>query len=186
MKAERHRPQVEGGPTASRHEPDITGDQGSAMRASRAPVDDAGPTAERFSSGEPTPIPGPSTGRQPVVEEPGLPIPPAPVPGYALDWELVVVRTPEGSGVIVQQRFNLQERLRIGRHGAVDLKLLDPKVSRQHADIKIDGSICRIIDLQSSNGTYVNGRRLTDPIELKHGDAIKIGDTYFIIQQKAA
>jgi hypothetical protein len=179
LKAERHTPEVESGPTAVRHEPDIKGE--GTIDARRARTEDIGPTAERFE-GEAT---GPLHGRHQAAPEPELPLPPVPIPGYALDWELMVVRTPEDSGVAMQQRIELKERTRIGRHGVIDVKLLDPKVSRQHADIIIEGSTCRIIDLDSSNGTFVNGRRLTEPAELKHGDAIKIGDTYFMIQQRA-
>jgi hypothetical protein len=179
LKAERHTPDVESGPTAVRHEPDIKGE--GTIDARRARTEDIGPTAERFE-GEAT---GPLHGRHQAAPEPELPLPPVPIPGYALDWELMVVRTPEDSGVAMQQRIELKERTRIGRHGVIDVKLLDPKVSRQHADIIIEGSTCRIIDLDSSNGTFVNGRRLTEPAELKHGDAIKIGDTYFMIQQRA-
>lgn len=177
--AERHTPAIEGGPTAERHDPDVV-DKGT-LQARRMPAEDTGLTAERFT-GEET---GPLHGRHQPVQEPELPLPPLPVPGYALDWELMVVRTPEDSGVTLEQRFELKERTRIGRHGAIDIKLLDPKVSRQHADITVEGSTCRIIDLDSSNGTFVNGRRLTGSAELKHGDAIKIGDTYFMVQQKA-
>jgi hypothetical protein len=182
LRAERHTPGGEEGPLASRHDPDAV-EGGGAMRARRAPTEDVGgPTAERFTADEP--VTGPLHGRQPAAQEPGLPVPPIPVPAYALNWELVVVRTPDSSGLVVQQRIELGDRTRIGRHGAIDLKLLDPKVSRQHADIEIQGTTCRITDLNSSNGTFVNGRRITEPHELKHGDAIKIGDTYFVLEQR--
>jgi hypothetical protein len=184
LRAERHTPAADEGPLASRHDPDAASvEGGGAMRARRAPAEDAGgPTAERYTVDEPAA--GPLQNRHPAAQEPGLPIPPVPVPAYTLNWELVVVRTPDSSGLAVQQRIELGDRTRIGRHGAIDLKLLDPKVSRQHADIEIQGTTCRITDLNSSNGTFVNGRRLTEPKELKHGDAIKIGDTYFVVEQR--
>jgi pSer/pThr/pTyr-binding forkhead associated (FHA) protein len=34
-----------------------------------------------------------------------------------------------------------------------------------------------ITDLQSTNGIYVNGRRVTEPVALKHGDAVEIANT---------
>lgn len=171
LEADRHTPEGQEGPSALRHDdPNATAvDSGRAMRARRAETDEAGPLHSR----------------QPGTLEPEVPIPPVPIPGYALDWELVVVRTPEDSGVTVQQQVRIEGHTRIGRLGEVDLKLLDPKVSRQHADIDIEGSTCTITDLNSSNGTFVNGRRIVEPTELKHGDAIKIGDTYFVVEQRA-
>jgi hypothetical protein len=190
LQAERHKPDAETGPLASRHETDIAElETSGSLRASREPVEESGPMAERYTSDEtfeassPYQL-GPQHGREVVGPEPGLPLPPLPVPGYVLNWVLVVVRTPEGSGVELQQRFELAGHLRIGRHGAIDLKLLDPKVSRQHADIDVEGTTCRITDLGSSNGTYVNGRRISEPTELKHGDAIKIGDSYFVVEHR--
>jgi pSer/pThr/pTyr-binding forkhead associated (FHA) protein len=74
--------------------------------------------------------------------------------------------------------------VKIGRFGDVDIKLLDSKVSREHARIEIEGSQCRITDLNSSNGTYINGRRLSGSTELKDGDEIKLGDTFFVLDQR--
>jgi ABC transport system ATP-binding/permease protein len=49
------------------------------------------------------------------------------------------------------------------------------QVSRRHAQIRVDGGRVRLRDLGSANGTFVNGRRLTQPIELEPGDRIDIG-----------
>lgn len=65
----------------------------------------------------------------------------------------------------------------IGRDGA-DIVLADPKASRKHAEIALYGPQKYFIrDLASTNGTFLNGRRLRDRHELGHEDRIRIGDT---------
>lgn len=64
----------------------------------------------------------------------------------------------------------------IGRSTDNDLCLEDPKVSRQHARIDCKGAGYYITDLNTGNGTWVNGIRLTAPHLLKHGERITIGD----------
>jgi len=65
----------------------------------------------------------------------------------------------------------------IGRDGA-DIPLEDDKVSRKHAEIGLYGPDAYVIrDLASTNGTYVNGRRVSEKIALTAGDTIRIGDT---------
>lgn len=65
----------------------------------------------------------------------------------------------------------------IGREGA-DLVLDDGKVSRKHAEIGLYGPGAYVLrDLASTNGTYVNGRRIAEKHRLAHDDVIRIGDT---------
>jgi len=62
----------------------------------------------------------------------------------------------------------------IGRSDASDLVLDNQLVSRSHAVFEMVGSAMTIRDLQSHNGTYVNGER-RDSVALNNGDEIKIG-----------
>lgn len=65
----------------------------------------------------------------------------------------------------------------IGREKA-DLVLDDEKVSRKHAEIGLYGPDAYVLrDLASTNGTFVNGRRVSEKTRLKHWDLIQIGDT---------
>ena len=63
----------------------------------------------------------------------------------------------------------------IGRASSADLVLSDPAVSRLHARLENDQHTVFLTDLGSSNGTYLNGERVTDSIELRPGDTIEIG-----------
>jgi pSer/pThr/pTyr-binding forkhead associated (FHA) protein len=65
----------------------------------------------------------------------------------------------------------------IGRASA-DIVLDDDKVSRKHAEIGLYGPDAYILrDLASTNGTYVNGRRVSEKTKLRHWDLIRTGDT---------
>ena len=62
-----------------------------------------------------------------------------------------------------------------GRTAECDLYLPSPAVSRRHAVFLVRGGLCGIKDLESSNGTYLNGERLNRPVRLRSGDLIQIG-----------
>lgn len=81
------------------------------------------------------------------------------------------------SGRQMGQVFPLVNRTdsRIGRADDADLCIRDASISRYHAAVYIDErSRCRIRDLGSTNGTYVNGRRVQDG-ELAAGDRVQLG-----------
>lgn len=64
----------------------------------------------------------------------------------------------------------------IGRISEVDLLLLDDKVSRKHAKITTLGGRIMVQDLESRNGTFVNGARIKS-VQLSEGDQIQIGES---------
>jgi pSer/pThr/pTyr-binding forkhead associated (FHA) protein len=66
------------------------------------------------------------------------------------------------------------EVLRIGRGLGADLRLDDNSVSRRHAILDPTGSVVRILDDRSSNGTIVNGE-VVQQAELRNGDVVGIG-----------
>ena len=58
--------------------------------------------------------------------------------------------------------------------------LPDERVSRRHARILAVSGEYILIDLGSSNGTFLNGQRVTGPVMLQHGDVIQLGGTLMV------
>ena len=74
------------------------------------------------------------------------------------------------------QPFELdRDELFLGRLPECEIQLPSNMISRKHARIFVDGSGFAIEDLNSGNGTFVNGQRITEATLLKHDDRIKIG-----------
>ena len=81
------------------------------------------------------------------------------------------------------RRFSLagHDALVVGRDPISDLPILDPAVSRRHAELRVDddGSVVNVIDLGSRNGTWINDARVMRG-ELRAGDRIAFGTVAFI------
>ena len=71
---------------------------------------------------------------------------------------------------------SLPSRTLVGQSPACALRLADPMVSRRHAAFEMQGSDLRITDLDSTNGTFVNGLRVLDAY-LRGGEQVTMGDT---------
>jgi hypothetical protein len=69
-----------------------------------------------------------------------------------------------------------EETMTVGRLPESTIVLADPNVSRRHAEIRPRGSTFVVIDLGSTNGTRINGIRITEH-ELVDGDEISFGNT---------
>ncbi len=77
------------------------------------------------------------------------------------------------------ETFFLSKRtMRIGRLESNDIVIPDPSLSRHHVELKQSEGKFRLQDLGSTNGTFVNGRRVMEA-DLKNGDSIQIGKVDF-------
>ncbi len=73
------------------------------------------------------------------------------------------------------RRFPLTRQVTLlGRSPDCAVFIPDQRVSRRHAEVRWDGESCTLVDLESANGTFVNGRRITAPHVLRDGDEIAI------------
>jgi pSer/pThr/pTyr-binding forkhead associated (FHA) protein len=71
--------------------------------------------------------------------------------------------------------------LSVGRHPLCTFRPVCPLVSRHHCMIvRRDGKVF-VRDLYSRNGTFVNDQRVTDEVELCHGDRIMIGSVLLAV-----
>ena len=89
-------------------------------------------------------------------------------------------------GVKVGTEMPVINTVTIGRDPTCALSLADSELSGQHAEVRVDGSGAFVIDKGSTNGTTVNGDKLTPgvPHFLHDGDMIRLGTTE--LQYKSA
>ena len=75
-----------------------------------------------------------------------------------------------------------KESFVIGRSRECDIRLADPNVSRKHAEVRHEGPAYWILDLGSTNGLTVNGRR-QQRAKLEHDDRITVGSTELVFRR---
>ncbi len=74
----------------------------------------------------------------------------------------------------------------LGRFADSDIVLTEGHISRRHCAVVVHvGGGCELHDLASRNGTFLNGRRLTDPVWLVSGDCITLCDRSFTFHAEA-
>ncbi len=78
-----------------------------------------------------------------------------------------------------------KRRFVLGRSKDCDIQLADPNVSRRHAELRQEGSAYWLIDLDSTNGSQVNGNR-TARAKLESGDTITVGSTDLVFDRRLA
>lgn len=69
----------------------------------------------------------------------------------------------------------------VGRARDAELFLRDAEVSRRHARFEAHNGVVYLSDLGSSNGTFLNGRPVSESIEIREGDEIDVGTTRLIV-----
>ena len=120
---------------------------------------------------------GPPTDAEPnatMVYKPSAPAPQATEAASAVDLGIqreVAVLTWEGKRHEVSKR-----RVVIGRSKDADVQVTDPNVSRRHAELRQEGATYWIVDLDSTNGVEVRGKRVKR-LKLEDGTRFTIGST---------
>ena len=80
----------------------------------------------------------------------------------------------------MQEYYPLIDELSIGRNTKNDIVIKDKVVSKNHAHIFYEDGLYFIEDLNSSNGTYLNGEQIDEIIELRDSDRIGVGFVQFL------
>lgn len=79
--------------------------------------------------------------------------------------------------------FDISEGATLGRSENAEIPVDDPFASAAHARIYPRGDFMHVEDMGSTNGTYLNGRRLREAERLKVADVIRIGDSEYRYQE---
>ncbi|NUS35503.1 MAG: DUF3662 and FHA domain-containing protein [Pseudarthrobacter sp.] len=81
------------------------------------------------------------------------------------------------------QRYSLNApSIILGRSSEADIHIEDTGVSRRHLEIRTDNGVTSAVDLGSTNGSYVNGQRVSGSTELTDGSTITMGRTKIIFR----
>ncbi len=80
----------------------------------------------------------------------------------------------------IKDHYTIEDLLTLGRNGDNNIVLKDPFVSKHHLQIVEDEEEFFLEDLNSANGTFLNGDKIVDIIKLKNGDKLTIGNIEFL------
>lgn len=87
--------------------------------------------------------------------------------------ELVVVVPEDQKG----RTYRLAEEVTVGRAAGCQVTLDDSYASQLHARVFDRDGVVMVEDLGSTNGTYLNRRKVTSPVAMKRGDQLQVGKT---------
>ena len=79
-----------------------------------------------------------------------------------------------------------KDEVSIGRVSGNDIVLPKGNVSKRHSKLVVRGSDLEVVDLKSTNGTYVNGRKIAEPTSVSASDKIYVGDFLIILDGDGA
>lgn len=89
---------------------------------------------------------------------------------------LAIIDGPDAGSV-----FRIEKtRVTVGRAGA-DLALNDTEASRQHAAVEVHDTICMLLDLGSTNGTILEGEKISGPTELQNHSEFLVGSSTLML-----
>ncbi len=94
----------------------------------------------------------------------------------------ITIRYKDRDGYTIEE-LN-QDRIILGRASECDLPLASDQISRQHCVLTRNDDSWSIEDLNSANGTFVDGQRIRDPAPLKERSRIKIGNVRITFHYK--
>ncbi|HZT84064.1 MAG TPA: DUF3662 and FHA domain-containing protein [Gaiellaceae bacterium] len=110
----------------------------------------------------------------------------APEPEEEAAEEEAAERRPPAALTIAGRRYELDDdRTLIGRSKECDIRIPDPNVSRRHAEIRRGDDGYELVDLDSTNGVEVRGKRVKR-LELRDGTRFTIGSTEVVFTQEPA
>ena len=102
------------------------------------------------------------------------------------DSKLIRLTITDRAGKIQDVEWNVEGSLFIGRSDICNIYFDDERLSKQHFVIEVTKMACYIEDLESTNGTFVNGVKMTNRRMLLDGDIITAGREKFVFHTMKA
>ncbi len=87
------------------------------------------------------------------------------------------------AGPVEGLEYNITQPVILGRAIECEITLLRSHISRHHARLQVVENVLTVEDMGSSNGTYVNGARITGQQILHHGDELSFKDVIFRVKE---
>lgn len=84
----------------------------------------------------------------------------------------------------IKEVYTLEDSTTIGRNNQNKIIIKDPYISKNHLKIVKDEGDYYIEDLNSANGTFINGTKIMDAVRLKNGDRIRLGQIEFLFVKR--
>ena len=142
-----------------------------AGRATAASAEDSdSPGFRRRVPTSASPMPTPEAAPKPASDSPLPPLPSDP------RYSLAVIAGGQAGSV-----FQLHKaRILVGRGSAMDIQLRDSEVSRSHVAVEIRDLEVELVDLEATNGTWFEGKRI-DRVKLSHQDEFTLGSTTLML-----
>jgi Protein of unknown function (DUF3662)/FHA domain len=117
------------------------------------------------------------------IRRPSSDLPPHPAGNFTGSPRLLVSGPEPGQSGNRQRTYELNAPLTIlGRGTDCDLRLVDPGVSRHHAELRVEDGEVVLVDLGSTNGTFVNGQPVRR-VSLTDGTRVTLGRTTLVFRR---
>ena len=105
-------------------------------------------------------------------------------PPASAAFRLTVTNGAENGGTL-EIDGSEQAPLLVGKSPACSLQLSEPMISRRHFSVEVVRSSLRVVDLGSTNGTFIGAMRIAD-VYLDGGETLRVGDTTLSVTRLAA
>ena len=103
---------------------------------------------------------------------------------YVKDTYLKLINQKDTLPFKIKEVYSLEEDVTIGRSNKNTIMIKDPYISKNHLSIVKDEGEYFLEDLNSANGTFINGDRIMDVVRLNNGDTIRFGQVEFIFVKR--
>jgi hypothetical protein len=114
-----------------------------------------------------------------LANETPAPAPSAPSSSAGRRLEIVVMRAGQPMSV-----HPIDGEINVGRIGGNDILITSGSVSKRHARLYFRDGVVIAVDIKTTTGTFLNGRRLSSPAVVKEGEFLQIGDAVLEVRRR--